>query len=251
MCRTNNRRDGWVASTNYPSGSHRRLNVTSPYRVLPMPRQVSKATLVQMGMIQTATIGHLTSQGFMRPRISAKLPGARVAGTAVTVSTCGCDSTAVLIAIDALRAGDFLVVDRGGDSVHATIGAVMASAIKAAGAVGVIVDGLVTDLPEIIQIGLPVWCTGVSPLLGRKLNHGGSVNCVISCGEIAVRPGIAILADDSGVVCLEEEGATELLGKAAERERREVEIFARLGRGERLSDITGAPRFGCYVTSEG
>ncbi len=217
------------------------------YDVRDMPTQIPEETLARLRQVETATVGHFRLRGFMAPRVRPMLPGRRIAGTAVTVRTVDIDSTAILIAIDALRPGDVLVVDRGGEDRHACFGAVTSFAVLQAGAVGVIIDGRACDIPDIREQGLALWCTGSSPVLGRRLELGGCVNVPVNCGGVLVSPGDAILADDSGVLVTDpSSGLDAMIDEALERQRREVALFERLGAGEKLSDIAGSPRFADY-----
>src|SRR3546814_6555929 len=69
-----------------------------------------------------------------------------------------------------VRPGDFLVVNRCGDRRHAAFGAVLALAAQKAGAVGVAIDGYACDLPEIREMGMPLWCLGAS-VVTRSEEH--------------------------------------------------------------------------------
>jgi regulator of RNase E activity RraA len=216
------------------------------YDVRDKPPRIPEEALARLRQVETATVGHFRLGGFMAPRLRSMLPGSRIAGTAVTVRTLDIDSTAILIAIDALRAGDLLVVDRGGEDRHACFGAVTSFAVRQSGAAGVVIDGRACDIADIRKQGMPLWCTGSSPVLGRRLDLGGGVNVPINCGGVVVAPGDAILADDGGILVADPAGLDAMIDEALERQRREVVIFERLAAGEKLSDIAGLPRFSDY-----
>ena len=76
------------------------------YDIRPLPKQIASSTLAKLCIVETATVGHFQMHNFMDARIRPIQTGVRVCGTAVTVQTVGIDSTAILIAIDALRPGD-------------------------------------------------------------------------------------------------------------------------------------------------
>jgi regulator of RNase E activity RraA len=142
-----------------------------------------------------------------------------------------------------------LVIDRCGEHRHAALGAVLCRAVEQAGAVGVIIDGRACDLTDIARQGMPLWCLGPSPVLGRRQGVEGGVNITIDCGGVAVRPGDAILADDSGILVIPPGEITALVAEGLKRQEREVEILARMSTGERLTDIAGLPRFAEHVRS--
>lgn len=222
--------------------------MSSPaFDVRPMPAPIDPALLDGLRQVETATVGHFRMHGFMNARLQSMLPGARIAGTAVTVRTVGIDSTAILIALDALRSGDILVIDRCGEDRHACFGAVMSAAVRATGAAAVIIDGRACDLADIRAQGMPLWCAGASPILGRRLDLGGAVNVPVSCGGVAVAPGDAILADDSGILVVPPAELAPLIDEGLERQRREAVVLERMARGERLTEIAALPRFADYV----
>ncbi len=217
--------------------------------VRPMPPSIDAALLDRLRQVETATVGHYRLHGFMDPRLQANQRGVRIAGTAVTVQTRGLDSQPIAIIVDAIRPGDVLVIDRCGEHRHAALGAVLCRAVEQAGAVGVIIDGRACDLTDIARQGMPLWCLGPSPVLGRRQGVEGGVNITIDCGGVAVRPGDAILADDSGILVIPPGEITALVAEGLKRQEREVEILARMSTGERLTDIAGLPRFAEHVRS--
>lgn len=217
------------------------------FDVRPMPPQLDAALLDRLRAVETATIGHFRLHGFMGPRLQPIQHGARVAGTAVTVRTVGIDPTAILIALDALRQGDLLVIDRSGEDRHACFGAVMSAAVRQAGVAGVVIDGRACDFADIRAQGMPLWCNGPSPMLGRRGELGGAVNVPVSCGGVAVHPGDAVLADDSGIVVLAPHEVPEVADEGLRRQEHEARVLARMAAGERLTDIAGFPRFAEYV----
>jgi 4-hydroxy-4-methyl-2-oxoglutarate aldolase len=217
------------------------------YDVCDMPQQIASAAIARLRLVETATVGHFRMHGFMNNALGPIQQGVRVAGTAVTVRTSGVDSTAILLALDALRPGDLLVVDRGGEDRHACFGAVTAAVAHKAGALGVIIDGRACDFQDIRTQGLPLWCRGPSPILGRRLDLGGAVNVPISCGGVSVCPGDAILADDSGILVLSSMELEAVATEALDRQSREVTLLQRIDGGETLADIVGSPRFQDYL----
>jgi len=214
-----------------------------------MPASIDTALLDCLRQVETATVGHYRLHGFMDPGLQANQRGARIAGTAVTVQTRGIDSAPIAIVLDAIRPGDVLVIDRCGEHRHAALGAVLCKALEQAGAVGVIIDGRACDLTDIARQGMPLWCIGSSPVLGRRQGLEGGVNITIDCGGVPVRPGDAILADDSGILVIPPEEVAGLTAEGLKRQAREVDVLARMSAGERLTEIAGLPRFADHVRS--
>ena len=212
------------------------------YRIEPMPPQISPALAEKLSRVETATVGHSQHWGFMDRGIQPLLRNKRIAGAAVTLAIPGQDSTLLHHTLGLLRPGDILVVDRLGDDKHACWGGGVTVAAKAAGAIGGIVDGPCTDLTEIEDSDFPMWCRGMSPITTRLYNLGGTLNLPISCGNVSVKAGDIILADESGVLVLPA-GETEAIADAAlARQERGEHSQARVKAGEKLGDISGATK---------
>jgi 4-hydroxy-4-methyl-2-oxoglutarate aldolase len=210
------------------------------YELRPPPRQIDGALLDILRQAEPATIGHFLHTGFMQPGIRGLFPDIRVAGTAVTVLAPGPDATIVHYAIGQARPGDILVVDRCGDMKHACMGGAVAYAAKKAGVAGIIVDGMVTDIGELRQYGVPVWARGLSPITVKLLGLGGGFGVPVSCGGVAVMPGAAIFADENGVLVLEPDQIEAAATRAIGMQNDEKRTLARLDAGENYPDIIGS-----------
>jgi regulator of RNase E activity RraA len=219
------------------------------FEVHSMPPQIGAPLLDRLQKVETATVGHFRLHGFMNQRLRPIQDGTRIAGTAVTVRTVGIDSTALLLVLDHLRPGDVLVVDRCGEDRHAAFGAVMSAAVRSAGVAGVVIDGRACDFSDIRGQGMPLWCAGPSPMLGRRLDLGGGVNVPVSCGGVTVNPGDAVLADDTGILVIPPEEVEAVAAEGLKRQAREAEVLQRMEAGEKLSRIADFPRFADYLKS--
>lgn len=208
----------------------------------PLPPQLPSALVQKLVRAEPATIGHFRDWGFMEPAIRAMQPDVRIAGPAVTVHQPGLDGTIIGYAMGQLRPGDVLVVDRCGDTRHAGFGGLVAYAAKCAKVAGVIIDGVVADIGEIRQYGVPVWCRGLSAITTKRVGHGGSFCLPVSCGGVAVKPGDVIIADEVGVVVLDPKDAEGAADRAIAMQEAEIKSRARLDAGEKLPDISGATK---------
>ncbi len=205
-----------------------------------VPKAVPADLLEVLRKAEPATIGHFRHTGFMAPEIRLLTPGyVRIAGTAVTARCYGADTTIVHYAISRLRPGDILVLDRAGDTRHAACGGGVAYAAKVAGCIGIIIDGPATDIQELREYGLPVWGRGLSPVTGKRQYGQGEFCVPVSCGGVSVSPGDAILADENGVLVLDQASiradAERAIGMQEDEARRQPRITA----GEHLADING------------
>lgn len=187
--------------------------------------------------IETATLGHFLTDGFLSPAIQCIQPKARIAGPALTVRLPGDDGAALTKALSIVEQGQIIVVDRCGDMRHACWGAVTTHAALSRGAAGAIIDGFITDISAILELGFPVWCRGRSPITTRNRRVGGEVGGVISCGRAQVKPGDLVLADENGVAVLGKDTAEINCARAREIQDAEVTIIRQLYDGQTLSEL--------------
>ena len=204
-----------------------------------LPPQVDPALLDLLLQAEPAVIGHFRYTGFMSPDIRAHFQDRRVVGTAVTIRVPGMDGSMVHYAIGQARKGDFIVMDRCGEMSIASMGGAMAYAAKVIGVAGFIVDGLVTDLGELRQYGVPVWSKGTSAVTVKSLGLGGEFCVPVSCGGVAVNPGDAILADENGILVLPPADIEAAARRAIQMQADEKITLRRLDAGEKYPDIMG------------
>lgn len=212
------------------------------FSINPMPPQVDPVLIADLVQVEPATVGHFRSHGFMNPELRAVIPDRRAAGTAVTVRSPGYDGFLVTHSLGLVRPGDFLVVSRCGDRNHAGLGGMLAYAAKTAGVAGIIVDGYACDFGEIRTYGVPVWCLGPVANVHKSMATGGAINETITCGGVVVRPGDAIVADESGILVLDPSEIKDIVAKALPAQKAEIGMRARLDAGEKMSEIAGTQK---------
>ena len=208
----------------------------------PLPPRLDSKLIERFKKAEPATIGHFRNWGFMDPGIRAMQSDVRVAGPAVTVRAPGMDGTIVGYALGQVRPGDVLVIDRCGDHRHAAFGGLVAYACKVAGLAGVIIDGVATDIGEVRQYKVPLWCRGLSAVTTKRIGLAGEFCVPVSCGGVAVNPGDVIIADECGIVVMERGQAEAAAERAIGMQEAEVASRKRLDAGEKLPDISGATK---------
>ena len=114
------------------------------------------------------------------------------------------------------RPGTVLVVGGASGSRRACMGGLVAREILVQGFDAVVTDGLVRDAADIRATGLAVWCRGVCPIASQK-RGGGQVGGAVVIGDVLVRDGDWIVADEDGIVVWPEQRYEELLAMAQKR----------------------------------
>lgn len=203
------------------------------------PPQIAPDRLALLSRAEPATIGHFRQVGFMDPGIRALWSDVRIAGTAVTIRFNGDDTSIVHYALGQLRPGDILVIDRAGDTRHACCGGGVAFAAKAAGCLGIIIDGVATDIQELRAYGMPVWARGLSPITCKPRFIGGEFCVPISCGGVTVTPGDVVFADENGVLVMPEADIEPSAERAIGMQEAEKVALGRVSKGEKFPDING------------
>lgn len=212
------------------------------YIINPLPAQIPDEVLDKLRNCETATIGHFLHGGFVSPDIRPLDSSRRIAGTAVTLKIGGPDSAMLHHVVSTLRPGDVLLIDRCGDSKHACLGGGVALAAALRDIEGVVIDGPMTDQTEVRGTGLAVWSKGSSSITTKLFGMPSEFNTVASVGGIAVRPGDAVLADESGVVVLAPEEAESIAETALEMQEEESQFLQKLREGSKMGELSGATK---------
>lgn len=167
-------------------------------------------------------------RGVLPPSIRALWPDSRVVGPAFVVQASQDDNAAVVQAMAAAPpVGCVLVVGGQCTSRTATIGGLMALEMHNKGVAALITDGLVRDAQEIRQLGLAVWCRGVTPTASGKRGPG-AVGGAALIGGALVHDGDLMIADDDGVVVWPAVDYQQLLARAQAKLDSDNDRLARL-----------------------
>jgi regulator of RNase E activity RraA len=156
----------------------------------------------------------IPQSGCMCAEINAVDPAMKVVGTAATVETSNGDNFPVHLATYAIgQEGYVMVIDGRAYMEKAYLGDLIMAAAKAAGYIGIVIDGCTRDRSGNINLGFPVFCRGFMPA-GPIKKDPGNVNIEITCGGLKVRPGDLVAGDYDGVCVVPRVKIEEVLEKA-------------------------------------
>lgn len=212
---------------------------------------VDEATCARLSQVSTATLAsQLRRRGLEGCTMDGLRParrGARMVGRARTLrylprredlfAERGGGMNAQKRGIEALRAGDVLVIEARGEPNAGTIGDILALRAWHLGASGVVTDGAIRDAAALTEVELPVFHAATHPaVLGRKHVPWES-DVAVACAGVLVEPGDVVVGDDDGVVVVPPRLLGELLADALEQERQERFIAEQVRQGAAIEGL--------------
>jgi len=110
--------------------------------------------------------------------------------------------SAEIVLIEGLMPGDFFCVDALGVPTSGIIGDILATRIKARGALAAIINGAVRDTPYLKEVGLPIYSSAAHPSPSGRDLIAVDYDLPINMAGVQLFPGDIILADDEGAVAM-------------------------------------------------
>lgn len=202
--------------------------------VLTLRRAFARPTAAQTAAFQGVPTGFVidaqNGRGALDREIKPLWPESVFAGPAVTADCGPRDNMAVYVAMKIARPGDVLVLRTGDHLDSAVIGDNVAAIAKRLGIAAVVTDGLVRDLEGLIEVGLPVYCRGITPNSPFK-SGPCAVGTTIALGGMPVAPGDMLIGDRDGVVVVEQARLDAVIAALEDVRRKERETVERIRAG--------------------
>ncbi|MDP6509300.1 MAG: RraA family protein [Chloroflexota bacterium] len=137
----------------------------------------------------------------------------------------------------ALEEDDVFVMTTSGFATAGVWGGLLATAARAQGAVGTIIDGLTRDVDEIEEIEFPVFALGRSAKDSEGRAEAIEFGTPIECGGALVNRGDIVFADDMGGIVIPAAAAAEVLERAEEKNRGESDVRKILAAGRDVGEV--------------
>lgn len=155
------------------------------------------------------------------------------AGPALTADCGAADVLATFAALKFIKGGEILVSAFAAHTGCAAAGDRLIGMMKNNGAVGFVTDGPVRDYQGIVPVGLPVWCSGLTPA-SPHMSGPGSVGFPIQIGGQEVETGDMIVADQDGVVVVPFERLDEVIKSLERISKLEASLDAEVAAGLKI-----------------
>lgn len=200
------------------------------FRIRTKIERADPAHVEALRQFPTPDICDLTNRLYAMSTRITNMVGDSVAGTACTVKVYPGDNLMVHKSLDVAQPGDVIVVDTLGGRTNAVIGDMVASKARHRGIAGFIIDGLVRDIPDCEEVGLPIFAVGSTP--AGPLHRGpGEINYPISCGGVVINPGDIVIGDRMGVAVVQRQHAEDLIARLTAKAERTKEYAEKVRAG--------------------
>ena len=194
------------------------------------------ATLAELGV---ATVHEAAGRtGVIDVPLTQVVAGSRVAGPARIALCAAGDNSMVHAVIAHALPGDVLVLTSREPAPVALVGELLATQAQAQGVAGILVDGAVRDLDELVAIGLPIWTRFVRAR-GATKGVVGELDVPVTIGGTEIKPGDLVVMDCDGAMALASAQVEEVLPLALERAERERVMRLRYAAGELSYNVNG------------
>ncbi len=139
--------------------------------------------------------------------------------------------------MDSLKQADVIVHSTDSAGTNAPWGELMSTVAKRNGAAGCVCDSQIRDCVKIIEMGFPVYYSGIRPLDSKGRAMVMAYDVPVKCGDVLVKTGDIIFADFDGIVVVPEELSEDVFKRAADKINSENLSRKELIEGRSLRDV--------------
>ena len=194
--------------------------------------------IARLAALGTATVYEAAGrQGLVDLPLMQIVPKSRVAGKARTVLCGQGDNVMVHACIEHIQPGDVVVLTQPESQAVALIGDLLVTQMLVAGAAGVLSNGSVRDVEELVALGLPIWTQFVR-VRGATKREVGQLNIPVAMGGNIIYPGDIVVMDADGAITVRPMRLDEVLTKAEARAAQEESDRSRYKNGEQSYDLS-------------
>ena len=191
----------------------------------------------ELARLGTATVYEAAGRkGLVDLDLHRIVPGSRAAGPARPILCGQADNLMVHAAIAHANPGDVLVLTMPVPRPVALVGDLLATQAKARGVAGLLIDGSVRDVEELVEIGLPIWARWIR-VRGAGKDVPGTIDEPVIVGGARIAAGDTVVLDADGAAVVAQERVGEVLEAARAREEKERVKRAKLQAGELSYDL--------------
>jgi 3-hexulose-6-phosphate synthase/6-phospho-3-hexuloisomerase len=167
--------------------------------------------------------------------------GSKMVGQAITVRTMDGDWAKPVEAIDRAEKGDVIIIDAGSGRT-AVWGELASWSCKQKGVAGVVIDGAIRDVDEILKMDFPAFARHKRSAAGEPKGYG-EIGCDIVCGGREVKHGDWIVGDETGVHVIPQKMVVEIANRSLDVMERENRIREEIQRGSTLSEVINVEKW--------
>ena len=139
--------------------------------------------------------------------------------------------------MDSLGAGDVIIHSADHAGTNAPWGELMTTVAQYHGAVGCVADSQIRDTVQIIEMGFPVYYTGIRPLDSKGRARVMAYDTPVRCGDVLVFPGDLVFADYDGIVVIPQGEVQQVLRLAQNKMEMESVTRQELLKGRTLREV--------------
>lgn len=161
--------------------------------------------------------------------------GFHIAGRVLTVKTMDGDWAKPVEAIDKAEKDQIIVIDVNGGKT-AVWGELATHSAKTKHIQGVIVNGAVRDMDDLLKINFPIFTKHVTSNAGEPKGYG-EIGSEINIGGQSIRNNDWVIADDSGIIVVPQEHAQEIANRALDVKERENRMREEIKKGGSLGKV--------------